>query len=67
MDQTFSEGHAINEEGWVTGYSQLNNGHYHAFLCPPMPAKIQTTDDLGTLGGDYSVGLGLNNRLTVVG
>jgi probable HAF family extracellular repeat protein len=28
---------------------------------------MQPADNLGTLGGTYSVGLGLNNRLTVVG
>jgi probable HAF family extracellular repeat protein len=61
-----SEGHAINEEGWVTGYSQLGNGQYRAFLCPPF-LQMQPGDDFGTLGGTYSVGLGLNNRLTVVG
>ncbi len=61
-----SEGHAINEEGWVAGYSQLSSGQYRAFLCPPF-AQLQSTDDLGTLGGTYSIGLGLNNSLPVVG
>ena len=62
---------AINNSGFVTGNSELFSaytvptpGIIHAFLWQPSSSKME---DLGTLGGDFSYGTGINANNHVVG
>jgi probable HAF family extracellular repeat protein len=62
---------AINDSGFVTGNSELfgaytvpTAGIIHAFLWHPSSRKME---DLGTLGGDFSYGTGINANNHVVG
>jgi probable HAF family extracellular repeat protein len=60
---SFSEGHAINDTGQVTGEAvTAGSANSHAFL---YAAGMVT--DLGTLGGSQSVGSGINNSGQVTG
>jgi probable HAF family extracellular repeat protein len=67
---TFSGGQGINASGQVTGLSSTIAGApEHAFLwIPTMPnGDSGTMNDLGTLGGSYSVGFGINDSGQVAG
>jgi probable HAF family extracellular repeat protein len=59
-----SRGNAINERGWVAGFTNLSDGTRHAALW-----RDGATTDLGTLGGPNSTVQwpGINNRGWVVG
>ncbi len=57
----YSEARAINENGWVTGWSLTDSKDYHAFIWDGTEMK-----DLGSLGGDTK-GLDINNKGQVVG
>ena len=59
----YSEARAINEHGWVTGWSLTDTNDYHAFIAN---AAGTVMTDLGSLGGD-SKGLDINNNGQVVG
>jgi probable HAF family extracellular repeat protein len=60
---TDSYGRDINDNGWVTGYSEIGgDSAKHAFL-----HNGSSMRDLGTLGGDNSFGHGINNSGFVVG
>lgn len=60
---------AINAGGWITGQSQ--NGEIDPLTgIPEVRATLWTDDkiiDLGTFGGNFSLGITLNNRGEVVG
>src|SRR5262249_9738458 len=63
---------AINDSGQVTGRSNLAgnlsvNGSYHAFRPTPTGRVSDPGTDLGTLGGSYSEGYGINALGVVVG
>jgi len=62
---TLSRGMAINDQGWVAGWSNLPDGSRRAVLWP----DHQTITNLGKLGGVSSTvpWLGLNNGGMVVG
>lgn len=57
---------AINNRGEIVGHSELaNDTTFHAFLWTKDKHKME---DLGTAPGDYaSLGLGINDRGTIVG
>lgn len=59
---TFSTSRAINDSGWVVGYSLLSDGTQHAFLYDGMSMQ-----DLGTLGGTWSEARGINDSGWVAG
>jgi probable HAF family extracellular repeat protein len=60
---TDSYGRDINDNGWVTGYSDISSDNVkHAFVYDG-----NNMQDLGTLGGDNSLGHGINNSGHVVG
>lgn len=70
----YAQASAINEAGFVTGTSQLNNWvknpETHAFIYQPLSDKEMYTkpmQDLGTLGGTFSYGTALNASNQVVG
>ena len=72
---SYAQASAINDAGWVTGSSQLNNwvknAETHAFLYQPLSDKdssyLKPMQDLGTLGGTFSYGTALNASNHVVG
>jgi len=57
-----SEANAINDNGQVAGQAQMNNGNLGAFLY-----TNGAVTDLGTLGGNNTTALGINNSGQVVG
>lgn len=59
----WSTGAAINNQGAVTGYGDIGNGRFEAFLWLPGGALMP----LGTLGGGDSYGTGINARNEVAG
>lgn len=72
---TSSYGYGISKNGYVTGYSSTEgNGGWHAFIArsfrnhstgkPRLPVSMR---DIGTLGGDMSVGLAINDMAQVTG
>jgi probable HAF family extracellular repeat protein len=67
---TFSQGQDINASGQVTGESYTTrDATYHAFLWTPTTPNGASgaLHDLGTLGGSYSVGYGINASGQVTG
>lgn len=60
-DYVYSKALAINESGWVVGYSYTASGNQHAFLYDG------TMHDLGTFGGVNSCAYGINDSGQVVG
>src|SRR5687767_7535118 len=67
---TFSQGQDINASGQVTGESYTTgDAPHHAFLWTPTTPNgaSGTLHDLGTLGGSYSAGLGINDSGHVTG
>lgn len=67
-----SNGIAINDLGQVTGWAITSGAESHAFLySPPLkgsaPSAAGTMVDLGSLGAEFSIGKGVNNRGQVVG
>lgn len=67
----FSGGQAINAAGQVTGIGYVsgtpsNPGPYHAFRSSTLGQPVSLTD-LGTLGGNLSVGYGINAGGQVTG
>lgn len=66
----YAQALAINDAGFVTGNSELfgaypikSRGATHAFIWNPEIGML----DLGTIGGDYSYGTGINSSNNVVG
>lgn len=59
----WSTGAAINNQGAVTGYGDIGNGRFEAFLWVPGDALMP----LGTLGGGDSYGTGINAWNEVAG
>ncbi|MFM2081873.1 MAG: hypothetical protein RL380_564, partial [Verrucomicrobiota bacterium] len=57
-----SEAYAINNNVQITGYAINGAGEYHAFR-----RSGGTMTDLGTLGGTFSSGAGINNSNVIVG
>ena len=57
-----AEGYGVNDAGDITGTMQTPTSIQHAFLM-----TATGTRDLGTLGGDTSQGVAVNNRDQVVG
>jgi probable HAF family extracellular repeat protein len=60
---TLLEARGINDAGQISGVG-LNNGQRRAFILTPVRYDIQ---DLGTLGGSYSYGYGINAWQQVAG
>jgi probable HAF family extracellular repeat protein len=58
---TWSSAYAIADNGGIVGYSDIGTGHFRAFR---YGGSLQ---NLGTLGGSDSYGMGINNTGTVVG
>jgi probable HAF family extracellular repeat protein len=59
---TDSQADALNDNGFVTGFSHLNSAVFHAFLW-----NGSTMIDLGAVYPPTSVGFSINNANTVVG
>ena len=57
-----ANGSAINNGDQITGYSTTSGGFDHAFRYAG-----GSMEDLGTLGGNYSYGNGINNSNLIVG
>jgi probable HAF family extracellular repeat protein len=68
---TYSSGSGVNASGQVSGTSSLTTGDIaeHAFLWTPTTPNgaSGTMNDLGTLGGSYSFGRGINASGQVAG
>lgn len=66
-DGTYSSGLGINAAGRVTGFTRISNGFgndvFHAFVTNP---SGQMTD-VGTLGGNDSYGIGINDAGLITG
>jgi len=58
----YSSAHAINDLGQVAGISRTGDGWDHAFRTAPNKAINPATDDLDTLGAEFSEAWGINNR-----
>ncbi|MBA3485390.1 MAG: hypothetical protein H0T51_26645, partial [Pirellulales bacterium] len=72
LGRPFSYGAGINDSGQVAGWSEITGGaayQYHAFLWTPTTPNGDsgTLNDLGALGGTYSVGTGINDSGQVTG
>ena len=70
----FAQAYAINDAGFVTGTAQTGGSTdreaTHAFLSQPLSfggAGVRGMKDLGTLGGNFSLGTSLNSTNHVVG
>lgn len=61
-----SFGTAINDQGWVVGYSQNNAGDAHAFVFQGIENSTALVD-LNTLGGATSQAWGLSSSNQIVG
>ena len=61
----------INAFGLITGTAQISESSrdeiFHAFICNPFSKGIRNMIDLGTLGGNESVGMAINLNGHVVG
>ncbi|MFM2295463.1 MAG: hypothetical protein RLZZ350_1876 [Verrucomicrobiota bacterium] len=57
-----AEAYAINNAAQITGFAINGAGEYHAFR-----RSGGTMTDLGTLGGTFSSGAGINNSNVIVG
>lgn len=57
-----SFGLGINATGQITGYSYTTDFNYHAFLY-----DAGTLTDIGTLGGNYSIGRGISSAGQIIG
>lgn len=67
---TSSEGYEINDAGQVTGRAYVTgnpNAGVHAFRYDGTPGAGGVMRDLGALGGNFSVGFGINNAGQVTG
>jgi probable HAF family extracellular repeat protein len=63
-----SDAQGINDLGQVVGLSSLNSDTAnHAFRTAANSPINPATDDLGTLGGTYGIGFGINSSGQVVG
>lgn len=71
---SYARTNAINDEGFVTGTSQVDDvalpGGTHAFIYQPLSPTERHSEpmrDIGTLGGNSSYGMSINNNNHVVG
>lgn len=66
-----SQANGINNRGQVVGYSSFplspSSGAARAFRTAPNSPIDPATDNLGTLGGSFSIAYGINDRGQVVG
>ncbi len=62
-----STANAVSSSGRITGSSQNTSGNYRAFLTGEDGIIQGPGNDLGTLGGTYSAGHGINDAEAVTG
>ena len=55
---------AMNASGQVTGWMTAAGGESHAFLWNPVSGELR---DIGTLGGNGSIGRAINNKGQIIG